>query len=533
MNQRSLTKGTVPTMGPKGANPIRPLFPVLDNAEGLAGDGGMSQPDGVEGEEGEGEVVDLTCQECNADGVGGEAQDPIPLPDPGKPTAEQLAQHRLTHLPFRAWCPDCVVGKAKDNPHLRQAEERKSESMPTISFDYGFASELKTEDLSENCEKDETEKHEEKKEVSKDTLKILVVKDQRTKSIFGHAVPQKGIDEQGYVVKAIAADIAELGYRRICLKCDQEPSTRALVKQLLKVLNVEVMDQAMKEHPAPGDSQSNGSIENGVQQLTGQMRTMKSALENRIGGELPVKHPVMSHMCAYAGQLLTRYGMGHDGKTPYERLRGRKFMAQIPEFGERVWYKYRTKNVKREVAGKLKKRWGRGIMLGMSPSSNEFQIFDGKLMKARSVRRMPEDERWIKAAVEAVNQHPYKTGLIDVEPQVVFEDRDPAPAPEQAVVPVQLHDVYVTKADVRTHGYTVGCKRCDAIREGRQVTVGHSEICRRRVTEALGNDHPRVRRALTRVSEAGAPGAEVPDAVPGYQPNAEVHPPPVAGGGKC
>ena len=44
---------------------------------------------------------DFECQECVA---------PRILPDPGQPTQKQLDDHRIDHLPFRSWCPECVAG---------------------------------------------------------------------------------------------------------------------------------------------------------------------------------------------------------------------------------------------------------------------------------------------------------------------------------------------------------------------------------------------------------------------------------------
>ena len=36
------------------------------------------------------------------------------------PTPEEVRVHRLTHLPFREWCPECVAGAADDHPHHRR-----------------------------------------------------------------------------------------------------------------------------------------------------------------------------------------------------------------------------------------------------------------------------------------------------------------------------------------------------------------------------------------------------------------------------
>ena len=36
-----------------------------------------------------------------------------------KPTAAEIEQHMATHIPFREWCPHCVAGKSKIDPHLK------------------------------------------------------------------------------------------------------------------------------------------------------------------------------------------------------------------------------------------------------------------------------------------------------------------------------------------------------------------------------------------------------------------------------
>ena len=56
---------------------------------------------------------------------------------PKGPSAEQLRIHRLTHYPFRSWCPLCVAGRAKSWPHFRQEVDEVGE-VPTICFDYCF-----------------------------------------------------------------------------------------------------------------------------------------------------------------------------------------------------------------------------------------------------------------------------------------------------------------------------------------------------------------------------------------------------------
>ena len=39
------------------------------------------------------------------------------------PTAEELRVHRITHLPYRAWCPECVAAKGVDDAHPPRVSE--------------------------------------------------------------------------------------------------------------------------------------------------------------------------------------------------------------------------------------------------------------------------------------------------------------------------------------------------------------------------------------------------------------------------
>ena len=41
-----------------------------------------------------------------------EAREVRAPPIPVTPTLEEVRQHRLTHCPFRSWCPHCVGAKA-------------------------------------------------------------------------------------------------------------------------------------------------------------------------------------------------------------------------------------------------------------------------------------------------------------------------------------------------------------------------------------------------------------------------------------
>ena len=52
---------------------------------------------------------------------------------PYTPTASELAKHRIDHLPYRDWCPECVDGFGREKPHSHDANRRW---VPVISMDY-------------------------------------------------------------------------------------------------------------------------------------------------------------------------------------------------------------------------------------------------------------------------------------------------------------------------------------------------------------------------------------------------------------
>ena len=65
---------------------------------------------------------------------------PRELPEPELPSLEVQRQHRLVHVPFAAWCEDCVKAKAKDAPHFRRSalarHTESPEEPPVVQVDY-------------------------------------------------------------------------------------------------------------------------------------------------------------------------------------------------------------------------------------------------------------------------------------------------------------------------------------------------------------------------------------------------------------
>ena len=39
-----------------------------------------------------------------------------------RPSADAVAKHDATHVPYRSWCPVCVAASAREDPHPRRAK---------------------------------------------------------------------------------------------------------------------------------------------------------------------------------------------------------------------------------------------------------------------------------------------------------------------------------------------------------------------------------------------------------------------------
>ena len=64
------------------------------------------------------------------------------------------------------------------------------------------------------------------------------------------------------------------------------------------------------------------------------MRTLKLAVEAWLGSELDVHHLMFAWMVEHAADILTKCSLGADGRTPYERIKGKRhhgflFMSSV------------------------------------------------------------------------------------------------------------------------------------------------------------------------------------------------------------
>ena len=185
-----------------------------------------------------------------------EAEIPGVTMNPKNPTSREKQEHEVSsHALYRSWCAACVEGRGVGGQHRIELleEEERERTTPIVAFDYGFLTQ-------ENA----------------DTFPFLICRDSRYGQTGATFCEQKG--PTAYSIPFLVGFIKDLGFRRIILKCDDEPSTKALQDAVIHAcVGVEVIPQG----PLEGDHMANGSVEMTVREMKRQCRTLRISAEQK------------------------------------------------------------------------------------------------------------------------------------------------------------------------------------------------------------------------------------------------------------
>ena len=90
------------------------------------------------------------------------------------------------------------------------------------------------------------------------------------------------------------------------------------------------------EVPPTGESQAHGSAEDNGRRMRSLAKVCKDQLEERASVKLQSTDVVLLWMIRRAAMVYSRCKVGEDGKTRYERQKGRKCNLEVVPFGEFV-----------------------------------------------------------------------------------------------------------------------------------------------------------------------------------------------------
>ena len=133
-------------------------------------------------------------------------------------------------------------------------------------------------------------------------------------------------------------------------------------------------------------------------------RTLREHIEQKARLKLEGSMPIMAWIVQHASTLYRLYHRGHasDGKTPFQRLTGKKWKVALPSMGEVVDFHKRSPK-------KFDSKWARGIYLGVREMTTEKIVagVDGTIYVVQSIRRVPLEQRWDKEMIKNVTGVPW------------------------------------------------------------------------------------------------------------------------------
>ena len=159
-------------------------------------------------------------------------------------------------------------------------------------------------------------------------------------------------------------------------------------------------------------------------------RVFKIQAEEKAGVEIGGTDPILHWAVRWAAMVCSRYLVGVDGKTGWERRRGRKCRVPVCLFGENVWYKEirKSKNKKHHLETEERE----GIWLGHARSSNEVYIGTRNgVVRAYTVKRRDAQSQWDAELIKQMRgtprqPDPNKPGY-SIECQINFDPESKEP----------------------------------------------------------------------------------------------------------
>ncbi len=178
--------------------------------------------------------------------------------------------------------------------------------------------------------------------------------------------------------------------------------------------------------------------------------------------------------------LLTRFQAGVDGKIAYQKLKGKTDKKPMFMFTEHVLYL--PIGTRYQKLNKLLPKWEDGIFLGLKDSSNEYFIGTDKgVLKASSIKRVPESERFEQARLENMIGMPWcmVPDTDSDQPQALPATVD-IPVSTMSLLRLQVQSRLNQCQDIYQKARTAYIW-CDTLRVRNKTTLLQSDACTERM----------------------------------------------------
>ena len=185
----------------------------------------------------------------------------------------------------------------------------------------------------------------------------------------------------------------------------------------------------------------------------GRGRVLKDAFETRVGAQIQSNRNILAWLVEFAGTVANRCEVGRDGKTPFERLRGKQSRLIGLEFGEKVNFR-RTAVVVRMA--KQDSLWSDGVFLGYRSVSGEIVAgTESGVFKTRTGQRKAYEHRWHKQKMDMVGGVPWTASTsVDSEEGIMPAVDIGMEMPEVDIPRAPPRRLYIRAKDIERHGAT-------------------------------------------------------------------------------
>ena len=281
---------------------------------------------------------------------------PRVLRGPARPTAQEVAEHRCTPIPYRSWYRARVFGQCPDTASRTIKDPGDQETTCRIGMDYMFLSQrglkLKILERPDDEEQDEDEHEGE----GRNMITSLAVKDFKGEAVLAYTVRAKGLLRDAWIIDQLMSDLDTLGMNahQLIVKCDHE-SAIIEVQGAIQRRRASMDDTVtLIEHSRVGDGDSNGKVERAAGEVAAMVRTLRAARGEKVGEPIGITHPEVPWMIRHACELITRFRVRTGGRTAYRRANGYDTVKPVVEFGEAIWFKpFRTARDGVKIPGPL------------------------------------------------------------------------------------------------------------------------------------------------------------------------------------
>eukprot|EP00435_Cladocopium_sp_Y103_P011449 s72_g3.t1 len=198
---------------------------------------------------------------------------------------------------------------------------------------------------------------------------------------YVHCTPVRHKNQFDVMVRELVSMAQLLGHTDLSLMCDNEPSTRQLLRMAVNTRLA--MGLPTRSTTPPAYSHGNSLVENAVGRIRPLAGSLMHALSLKLGIEISTNSHLWTWAMRHADWLINRFGVTPGrGMTSYELLANKPYGGKICQFGEPVFGYQKS-------AAKGNPRWKRMLFLGKIDPQDSFLLCNGEnLVLAKSVRRI-------------------------------------------------------------------------------------------------------------------------------------------------